>query len=351
LFQTAGVSDAQVSAKSERARATAEKAEFAETERKAKAGDAAAQFRLGEMYDKGVGVERSSVEAFRWWLAAAKQGVRAAQRNVGIAYLVPIGVQKSVTNAVVWLSKAAESGDKEAAAYVERLKKGQSASQVVAVVAPKQEETAGLSSAQGSGNGAGPGTLAGPAFEGAAPGSDAEKVLVEMLAEYHKTHTYVGGIYQCVEMANDVWNMALTKNINAKVLVGNVERDIDSLLDANHAWVLAEVSKDKWLALEATGGKIIFPQENKRYYHGHSFSNPKEIREFQTLKDQYNTAVSKLNAAADDYNQLAVRYNQANVFGRQQLEGERIQVETVLNQRKKDLEEYAGKLKGLLKIQ
>jgi len=63
-------------------------------------------------------------------------------------------------------------------------------------------------------------------------------------------------------------------------MVGNVEKDMRSLEEANHAWVLAEVAPGEWLAVEATGGFVVFQNENGRYYIGRIFSSPREFKEF-----------------------------------------------------------------------
>src|SRR5438093_12376543 len=84
------------------------------------------------------------------------------------------------------------------------------------------------------------------------------KIVSQIVSNYHRTHTYIGkDIFVCGDMASDVWNMVQTKGINAKILIGNVERSISSPLEVNHAWVLAEVSPGSWLALETTGGFVV----------------------------------------------------------------------------------------------
>jgi len=105
------------------------------------------------------------------------------------------------------------------------------------------------------------------------------RILAEIVSDYHKKHTYLGeGIFVCGDMACDVWDMVMTRGINAKIQVGNVERQITSLHEANHAWVLAETSPGCWLALETTAGRVVYQNENERYYQGWSFANPKEFR-------------------------------------------------------------------------
>ena len=47
----------------------------------AEAGDAAAQYNLGVIFDQGRGVPRDTAEALRWYQLAAAQGYAAAQTN------------------------------------------------------------------------------------------------------------------------------------------------------------------------------------------------------------------------------------------------------------------------------
>lgn len=105
-------------------------------------------------------------------------------------------------------------------------------------------------------------------------------VLAQIVSDYHKSHTYsMADRFVCGDMACDVWNMVKTKGIEAKIEVGNVERDITSLREADHAWVMAETAPGKWLALEATAGHVVYPNDNPRYYWGWSFDSPRQFKE------------------------------------------------------------------------
>jgi hypothetical protein len=79
-------------------------------------------------------------------------------------------------------------------------------------------------------------------------------------------------------MANDVWNILKTKGINAKIRIGNVDKDNAKLFESNHAWVLAEVSADNWLPLETTGGYLVSVKDNPCYYRGWNFYTPNNLK-------------------------------------------------------------------------
>ncbi|WP_372961199.1 hypothetical protein [Methanoregula sp.] len=122
----------------------------------------------------------------------------------------------------------------------------------------------------------------------AAPAESAKdrniRVIKGIVEQYHKDHTYIGNdIFDCEKMAMDVWDMVETQGITARIQVGNVEKNVSKIEDANHAWVLAEVAPGQWVGMETTGGYLVCPVNavcsvnNPRYFTGWSFSNPKEL--------------------------------------------------------------------------
>jgi len=84
-------------------------------------GQAEAQYNLGILYLKGLGVARNPEEAFRWFLLAADQGQADAQFQAGLMREKGIGVQKDYGQAQVWFALAAERGDAEAEAALAEL--------------------------------------------------------------------------------------------------------------------------------------------------------------------------------------------------------------------------------------
>ena len=76
----------------------------------AEAGDAAAQYNLGIMYDYGEGVLQDYAEAFKWWRLAADQGMADAQYNLGNMYRQGQGVPQDYAEAVKWFRLAADQG-------------------------------------------------------------------------------------------------------------------------------------------------------------------------------------------------------------------------------------------------
>ncbi len=76
----------------------------------AKYGDASAQCALGIIYYKGIGVEQSYAEAFKWFSLAAEQGYALAQYNLSVLYWNGDGVEPSKSMSEYWLARAVEQG-------------------------------------------------------------------------------------------------------------------------------------------------------------------------------------------------------------------------------------------------
>ena len=76
--------------------------------------DAMAQYNLGAMYDKGIGVKKDFSEAVKWYRKAADQGHSSAQNNLGVCYNNGEGVSQDYAEAIRWYQKAAEQGDLDA---------------------------------------------------------------------------------------------------------------------------------------------------------------------------------------------------------------------------------------------
>ena len=85
---------------------------------KAEAGDAEAQFKLSQMYERGEGVPQNYAEALKWSQEARKttteQGDAETQFKMGVRYLQGQGRPKDYDEAAKWFQKAAEQGHAKA---------------------------------------------------------------------------------------------------------------------------------------------------------------------------------------------------------------------------------------------
>lgn len=73
-------------------------------------GDAEAQYYLGLLYLKGVGVEKQPQQAFNWMLAAAEQQYLEAQYELARMYSKGIGTGENPQETLRWLTRAADDG-------------------------------------------------------------------------------------------------------------------------------------------------------------------------------------------------------------------------------------------------
>jgi Caspase domain/Sel1 repeat len=76
----------------------------------AKEGDKVAQTYVGEIYEKGLGVQPDYVLAAEWYRNAAEQGYERAQINLGYLYEKGLGVAKDPMTALDWYRKASGLG-------------------------------------------------------------------------------------------------------------------------------------------------------------------------------------------------------------------------------------------------
>jgi TPR repeat protein len=87
----------------------------------AQQGMAQAQYRLADLYESGLGVNRDFLEATKWYRRAARQGHTISQHMIGLTYAYGLGVPRNMVEAYMWLDLAAASGDLNAGALRDSL--------------------------------------------------------------------------------------------------------------------------------------------------------------------------------------------------------------------------------------
>jgi len=341
--QTSALVQAAIDLSQEAPSATQTTNDFAQLQVRAEMGDATAQYKLGKYYEKGNAVDLDYFKAVKWYRKAAAQGHVQAQSSLGFCYVKGFGVTQDYTEATMWFRMAANQGDAVAqcnlgVSYVSG--KGVPQDYSLATSWFKRAIEQGNTNAEIQLQ-----RLNKYSEAKHTQSNDKSKILSEIVANYHKTHSYIGtqsgalaDIYVCGDMACDVWNMVQKEGINAKIQVGNVDKDIKSIRDANHAWVLAETSPGNWLALEATGGFVVPMTKNSKYYWGWSFQNPKMFRDHVEIKHQRWVAVRKYNDAITVYNQAVNEYKSAAGNIKFSAGIKMSQSTAILSQRKSDLE-------------
>ncbi len=76
----------------------------------AEKGMAAAQYKLGLLYENGRGVPKDLDQAEKWYALAADQGYSSAQYNLGFVHYS----QNDIDGTTEWWGRAAEAGDEQA---------------------------------------------------------------------------------------------------------------------------------------------------------------------------------------------------------------------------------------------
>jgi uncharacterized protein len=82
-------------------------------------GDVYSQFKLGQIYFEGDGIDRNDEEAAQWFLKAAQQEHAEAQYILGSIFEKGAGVKRSDAEAFKWYSKAASLGHERALAMLD----------------------------------------------------------------------------------------------------------------------------------------------------------------------------------------------------------------------------------------
>ena len=79
--------------------------------KKAEAGDAVAQYNLGQCHEKGLGVIKDNKEAVKWYTKSAEQGHVKAALNLSRCYEDGQGVLRDKKQAMKWFAKVLDSTD------------------------------------------------------------------------------------------------------------------------------------------------------------------------------------------------------------------------------------------------
>jgi outer membrane murein-binding lipoprotein Lpp len=135
------------------------------------------------------------------------------------------------------------------------------------------------------------------------------EIAEQIVINYEASHLYEKDVYDCNNMASDVWNMLKAQGIDAVIVVGSVEHVITDILQSDHAWVLAEVAPGEFLALDATIGHAFTPDTGSRYFRGWTFASPADLKANDDLRTEYNTRVLFIYLLNNEANIAANLYN------------------------------------------
>lgn len=136
------------------------------------------------------------------------------------------------------------------------------------------------------------------------------RILRKIVEDYYKIHSYsLIDYFICADMAMDVWNIVDTRGMRALLVAGNIQNSAASWKEYDHAWVIVETAPGQWVALETTGGFLVFKKDNPNYFRGTFFENPKDLKTNMDLSRDYNNEIGRFSSVVSKYNAKVSEYN------------------------------------------
>jgi hypothetical protein len=74
------------------------------------------------------------------------------------------------------------------------------------------------------------------------------QLLCSINSLYHKEHNYVEGVFDCNDMAVDIWDILHQQGITSIIGVGNLSVDKESFAECDHAWLII-IHKDELITV------------------------------------------------------------------------------------------------------
>ena len=175
------------------------------------------------------------------------------------------------------------------------------------------------------------------------------ETVTNIIEFYHDTHAYSKpDLFVCSDMASEVWSMLKARGIDARIVVGNIDVAIDDIILSDHAWLLAEIDEGQYLALETTGGYVVYEDENPLYYRGWYFDSPADMKSYNELIKEYNVRVEIANDLIARDNQVVDQYNQStNSSERAKLEAVHEMLEEIILAHEAELYTIGDIISGL----
>jgi hypothetical protein len=111
----------------------------------AEKGDKEAQNYLGEIYEKGLGIEPNYAAAAEWYRRAAEQGQASAQINIGKLFETGLGVPKDMNQALQWYRRASGLPDLQPAPELQpEIQSDKSTGPTIQLIEPVAPRTRGI---------------------------------------------------------------------------------------------------------------------------------------------------------------------------------------------------------------
>ncbi|GEM_PF-4995542 len=168
------------------------------------------------------------------------------------------------------------------------------------------------------------------------------RISEEIVQKYHETHAKNGSdMLECGDMACDVWELLETEGIHAKIMIGRLDREVANISEADHAWVIAEIAPNKWLALDPTEKQSA---TNPLYYIGWHFLTPTDFRTYEQLLAQFNNQSSKYGTERLKYQRMVEEYNNAGILAKIDMNDEVQTQKAIVEIRQEDMSDTLEKM-------
>ena len=174
------------------------------------------------------------------------------------------------------------------------------------------------------------------------------ETVTNIIEFYHATHAYSkADLFVCSDMASEVWSMLKAQGIEALICVGDIDNPISDILLSSHAWVLADI-EGQYLALETTGGYVVYKTENPLYYQGWYFDSPADMKSYNELVKEYNVRVAIINQIiVEDQAVVAAHNASSDPSEAAQLKAVHEMLEKLIHSQEADLLAIEAEINGL----
>ena len=131
---------------------------------------------------------------------------------------------------------------------------------------------------------------------------------------YHEHHDYEKDVYDCNNMADDIWDMLKAAGIDFRIVVGSIDTPLPT---SWHPAPCLDTGKCRlryggYIALETTDGAVVTKDQNALYFQGWYFNNPADVKANDDLRTQYNATVAFVNSLTGEINQAMQSYNNSS---------------------------------------
>ena len=113
--------------------------------------------------------------------------------------------------------------------------------------------------------------------------SELYREILALTTGYFQTHEYVFKESDCNDMAVDVWQKLIDKDIISLIVVGNLEKSYETFLECNHAWLMVYSSEGSAAAMDLARGRVFIWEDVRtnpqlrQYWEGFVYESPSDL--------------------------------------------------------------------------